>query len=96
MMKALRGPIINNKWSYALKRVIRFDITVIAEKKIRIKKVLIKAVEEALRSSCASQVLAERLALNQHLKAEHEGRIVRAKQRAMGQEGIKAAAWTRV
>lgn len=36
------------------------------------------------------------MALNQHLKAEHEGCIVRAKQRAMGQEGMKTAGWDHV
>lgn len=99
-MRLFAGSIINIKWWYALKGAIRFKSIrysiEITKKKTKIKKALVKGVKAGLRSGCASQILTVILAVNQHHKTDHKGYIIKAKQRAMGQKGIKAAGWARV
>lgn len=56
---------------------------------------MLKELEEDLRLGSTYQIFTAKESLHRHLKTMHEGCRVRSKVRAMNQESIRVARWTR-
>lgn len=93
VQRALTGTIINNIWWFALKTAIMVE-AIRYSKQLALERVegeIVGKLEEALSGGDAPNVLAARMNLDQSFNVKHQGCTVRARMRALRNEGVATA-----